>query len=99
MEDDATWQQHWLDLTALPNQCYDVLSGAIGRRFLFNLSEILDGVVEKQWNVERFIVYTAVILQCQKGVRSYHDVRRRMEHCMDLWEMGDCMVLVEDTIK
>eukprot|EP00957_Ditylum_brightwellii_P131375 10019594-Ditylum_brightwellii.AAC.1 len=89
MDDNATWQQHWLDLTVLPNQLYDVPSGAIGRRFLFTLSEILDGVVERRWNVERFIVDTRVILQCQKGVRSYHDVWRRMEHRMDLWEKGD----------
>eukprot|EP00957_Ditylum_brightwellii_P206608 15349189-Ditylum_brightwellii.AAC.2 len=74
-------------------------SGAIGRRFLFTLSEILDGVVERQWNAERFIVYTAVILQRQKGVRSYHDVRRRMKHWMDLWDKGDYTALVEDTIK
>eukprot|EP00957_Ditylum_brightwellii_P194525 14816663-Ditylum_brightwellii.AAC.1 len=41
----------------------------------------------------------AVILQRQKGVKSYHDVRRRIEHRMDLWEKGDCTMLVEDTIK
>eukprot|EP00957_Ditylum_brightwellii_P046960 3564845-Ditylum_brightwellii.AAC.1 len=99
MEDDATWQQHWLDLTALPNQCYDVPSGAIGRGFFFTLLEILDGMVERWWNAERFIVYTAVILQRQKVVRSYHDVQRRMEHQMDLWEKGDYAALVEDTIK
>eukprot|EP00957_Ditylum_brightwellii_P188647 14361304-Ditylum_brightwellii.AAC.1 len=99
MEDNAIWQQHWLDLTALPNQRYDMLLGAIGRWFLFARAEILDGVVERWWNVERFIIYTAVILQHQKGVRSYHDVRRRIEHCMDLWEKGDYKALVDDTIK
>eukprot|EP00957_Ditylum_brightwellii_P157480 11985447-Ditylum_brightwellii.AAC.1 len=99
MEDNVFWQQHWLDLTALPNQRYDMPSGAIGRWFLFALTEILDGVVERQWNAERFIVYMAVTLQRQKGVRSYHGVRRRMEHYMDLWEKGDYKVLVEDTIK
>eukprot|EP00957_Ditylum_brightwellii_P189424 14417812-Ditylum_brightwellii.AAC.1 len=67
MEDNAIWQQHWLDLTALPNQHYDVPSRGIGRQFLFAFSEILDDTVEKWWNAERFIVYTAVILQCQKG--------------------------------
>eukprot|EP00957_Ditylum_brightwellii_P023798 1796026-Ditylum_brightwellii.AAC.1 len=41
----------------------------------------------------------AVILQRQKGVKSYHDVRQRMEHRMDLWEKGDHRMLVEDKIK
>eukprot|EP00957_Ditylum_brightwellii_P203185 15333566-Ditylum_brightwellii.AAC.2 len=41
----------------------------------------------------------AVILQRQKGVRLHHDVQRRMEHCMDLWEKSDYTMLVEDTIK
>eukprot|EP00957_Ditylum_brightwellii_P034312 2602278-Ditylum_brightwellii.AAC.1 len=45
--------------TVLPNQHYDVPSGAIGWWFLFALADILDGVVERRWNVERFIVYMA----------------------------------------
>eukprot|EP00957_Ditylum_brightwellii_P204671 15340358-Ditylum_brightwellii.AAC.1 len=97
--DNKLWQQYWTDLTALPIQYYDVLSGSVGRRFLFMLVEILDGVVERKWNVERFIVFTAVILQQQKGVRSYHNVRQHMEHWMDLWEKADFRALVEDTIK
>eukprot|EP00957_Ditylum_brightwellii_P043809 3322308-Ditylum_brightwellii.AAC.1 len=80
IEDDKIWQQYWLDLTALPNQRYDVPSGAVGRQFLFALADILDGVVERRWNAERFIFYMVVILQCQKGVKSYHNVRQRMEH-------------------
>eukprot|EP00957_Ditylum_brightwellii_P177277 13504733-Ditylum_brightwellii.AAC.1 len=90
---------YWLDLIALPNQCYDVPSGAIGQWFLFALADIFDGVVEMQWNAERFIVYTEVILQHQKGVKSYHNVRWRMKHRVDLWEKGDHKGLVEDTIK
>eukprot|EP00957_Ditylum_brightwellii_P096733 7367239-Ditylum_brightwellii.AAC.1 len=35
----------------------------------------------------------------KQGVRSYKDVRRRMEHRMDLWEKGDYLALVEDTAK
>eukprot|EP00957_Ditylum_brightwellii_P048908 3710482-Ditylum_brightwellii.AAC.1 len=93
------WQQYWLDLTALSNQRYDVPSGSVGRRFLFALADILDGVVERQWNTKRFIVFMALILQCQKGVKSYHNVIQRMEHQMDLWEKGDHRALVEDTIK
>eukprot|EP00957_Ditylum_brightwellii_P186304 14184653-Ditylum_brightwellii.AAC.1 len=57
--DDKDWQQYWRDLTALPSQRYDVLSGSVERRFLVLLAEILDGTVEWKWNLEQFIVFTA----------------------------------------
>eukprot|EP00957_Ditylum_brightwellii_P201125 15324167-Ditylum_brightwellii.AAC.1 len=63
------------------------------------LAKILDSILERKWNLERFIVFTVVILQHQKEVRSYHNVRRWMEHWMDLWEKRYYRALIEDTIK
>eukprot|EP00957_Ditylum_brightwellii_P139328 10618548-Ditylum_brightwellii.AAC.1 len=43
--------------------------------------------------------WSRVILQHQKGFHSYQYDSWHMGHCMDLWEKGNYVTLVEDTIK
>eukprot|EP00957_Ditylum_brightwellii_P093174 7093874-Ditylum_brightwellii.AAC.1 len=78
--DDKAWQGYWEVITALPSQQYDLTSSAVGRRFIFLLTEILGGIVGRKWNSEQVIVYAGVILQH----KTYKDVRRRFKHWMDL---------------
>ena len=42
--------------------------GAVGRRFLLTLIDLLDGVRLRKWNAERFIVFQLVILQRTRAV-------------------------------
>eukprot|EP00957_Ditylum_brightwellii_P174155 13259332-Ditylum_brightwellii.AAC.1 len=39
-----------------------------------------------------------VVLQRIKGTTNSHDIRRRIEHRMDLWEAEEYDQLVEDTM-
>eukprot|EP00957_Ditylum_brightwellii_P198933 15162881-Ditylum_brightwellii.AAC.1 len=40
-----------------------------------------------------------VVLQQIKGTTNSHDIRRRIEHRMDLWEAEEYDQLVEDTLE
>eukprot|EP00957_Ditylum_brightwellii_P004874 371144-Ditylum_brightwellii.AAC.1 len=39
-----------------------------------------------------------VVLQRVKGTNNSHDIRRRIEHRIDLWEAREYGQLVEDTV-
>eukprot|EP00957_Ditylum_brightwellii_P179093 13643464-Ditylum_brightwellii.AAC.1 len=96
--DDKDWQQRWIQLTAVPSKHYDVPKGPVGRRFIEVYAKLMDGCIERLWNSEKFLVFPMVMLQRVKGTNNSHDIRRRIEHCMDLWEAGEYDQLVEDTI-
>jgi hypothetical protein len=49
------------------------------------------------WNSERPLVYVAVILQTAPGVKRARDIRRRLEHRINLWYEGKFTALVDDT--
>ena len=61
--DDAAWQVWWRDLTVITSRHYDTPSWKVGRRFVGTLGEQLQGVRDRLWNSEQFIVYQMVILQ------------------------------------
>ena len=60
---DLVWQAWWRDLAVMPLRCYDTPSGRVGRRFIGTLGEELQGVRDRHWNSERFIVFQTVVLQ------------------------------------
>ena len=59
---DKPWQAYWREIFALLPQRYDVPVGRVGRIFINALAKELEGVVERRWNSERFIVFQAVLL-------------------------------------
>ena len=60
--DDESWQVWWHDLMVMPSRNYNTPSGKVGRRFVGALVKELRGVRDRQWNLERFIVFQTVIL-------------------------------------
>ena len=61
--EDADWQDCWRRLVVFPSQTCDLSKGKVGRLFLEMLSDIIDGILARQWNAERLIVFQLVILQ------------------------------------
>ena len=55
--DDSAWQAWWRDLAVMPSRRYYALSGKVGRRFVRMLGAEMQGVQDRQWNSERFIVF------------------------------------------
>jgi hypothetical protein len=63
ISDDTTWQDYWKRLIVFPGQTYNLPKGKVGKRFLFTLASILDGVKIRKWNSEVFLVFCMVVLQ------------------------------------
>jgi hypothetical protein len=61
-----------------PGQMYDLPKGQVGKRFIYTLSKILDGIQARQRNSERFLVYCMVVLQ--RGGHYYQDIKGNKEH-------------------
>ena len=59
----------------------------------------LQGVRDRLWNSERFIVFQTVTLQRSCHVTASRDIRRRIDKRLDSWEAGSFAMLVEDTLR
>ena len=95
--DNATWKTGCIELALMPERRYDALVGKVGRRFARVLSGKLRGVRSCRWNVERFIVFQAVILKHVRHVTAYHAIRRRIRKNLDAWEVGHHQIMVKET--
>ena len=62
-----------------------------------NLAREIAGVRQRKWNSERFLVYSAVILQTTPGTMRAQDIRKRLTQRMDLWDQGRYDTLVDAT--
>ena len=76
--EDVDWQERWRKVVGLPPQRYNVPNGKIGGLFVKTVAEELQGVTERRWNSERFIVFQSVILQRSREVKKAKDIRRRI---------------------
>ena len=82
-----------------PARRYEAPSGKVGGRFVNVLVRELRGVLDWQWNSERFIVFHMVALQRARHVTASRDIRRRIEKRLDTWEAGQFAMLVEDMLR
>ena len=96
---DGKWQGWWRELAVTPERRYKAPSGKVGRRFVNVLVREMRGVLDRQWNSERFIVFHMVALQRARHVTAYRNIRRRIEKRLDAWEAGHFAMLVEDTLR
>jgi hypothetical protein len=54
--DDKLWQDYWRRLTVSHSLTYDAPSGVVGRRSIDMLAVILEGIISRKWDAERFMV-------------------------------------------
>ena len=99
IRDDAIWQERWKKIVGLPPQRYNAPNGKVGRLFVKEVAEELQGVTKRRWNSERFIVFQAVILQRSGEVKKSQDIRRRIETRLRDWKLGKFDMLVQDTVR
>jgi hypothetical protein len=95
--DDELWQNYWRRLIVYHSLTYDAPSGAVGRRFIDMLAVILEGLISRKWNAERFIVFQMVVLQRTRDVTRAADIKERITKRLDAWERGEFLSLVQMT--
>ena len=59
----------------------------------------LQGVRDRRWNSERFIVFQTVILQRARHVTASHAIWRQIEKRLEAWGGGRHAMLVGDTLR
>ena len=99
IEDNNVWQMRWQLLIIQPGSRYRAPQGAVGWKFVNCLAEELRGDRDRQWNVERPMVFMGVILQTTPGERKAHEIRRRITWCLDLWDIRQNAALCADTVS
>ena len=83
----------------MPSRRYDAPSRKFGRKFVKTLGGELHGVRNRQWNLERFIVFHTVILQLNQHVTAPNTIQRWIGEQLDDCEDGKYGMLVEDTLR
>ena len=96
---DSAWQAWWRDLAVMPSRRYDVPSRKVGRWSVGMLGVKMQGVRDRRWNSERFIVFQTVILQRARHVTASHAIRHRIKKRLDAWGAGKHVMLVGDTLR
>ena len=60
--DGGKWQGWWRDLSVIPPLHYEAPCGKVGRQYVNAFVKELQGVRNRRWNSERFIVFQTVTL-------------------------------------
>jgi hypothetical protein len=77
-----------------------LLKGNVGKRFIYIIAKILDGVKARKWKSEQFIVYSLVILQCGHAtIKSAKTIREHLTSRMDAWDKENAKMLVQGTVR
>jgi hypothetical protein len=95
--DDEEWQNYWRRLIVYHSLTYDAPKGAVGKRFVEELAVIIQGIISRKWNAERFIIFQMVILQRARGVSGSGAIRARIINRLDAWKRGEFLSLVQMT--
>ena len=95
--DDQVWQGYLRRLIPLPTRRYHLPGNQVGKRFLRRLVVELEGVLDRKWNSEKFLIFQIVILQKTKDVKGNAAIGRRISRRLDQWERGEFGSLVRTT--
>ena len=86
--DDAAWKSHWLWLAAQLACWYDMSPGSAGRRFKTILDAKWQGVLNRNWNSDRTLVFAHIFLTKMMRIRRATEIRQRIIKRMDLSDRG-----------
>ena len=74
--DDAKWQKRWKMVVSTSLPLWYAPKGKVGRRFVQLLTSEWRGVRLRQWNLEKPIVFAAVILRMKKDVTAASAIKK-----------------------
>ena len=86
--DNKLWQASWREIVTLLPQRYDVLARRVGCIFIDALAKELEDVEGRRWNIERFIVFQAVVLQRMTDVYQAGDIHQQVKRRIVDWQAG-----------
>lgn len=84
ISNNKLWQDYYNQLIVYPSQTNDAPNGTVGRYFINTLADLMNGVRECKWNMERFILFQIIMLQRSQEVKRVQDIKRRLSHRMEM---------------
>lgn len=81
----SIWDVRWMRAMKLKGKQYSLPQGAIGRRFVSTLAEIIQAVANGVYSSERIFFHCSTILQRETSVTSGSDIRKLISNRIDLW--------------
>ena len=76
---------------------YELPSGQVGARFLNTLTSLTNGIVKREHNSEKMLLFAMVILPRTRSVNKNKTISQRLTDRMDRWDQGHYNFLVDDT--
>ena len=91
--------ERWQSIIQLSGKHYDLPRGPCGRRYIDLLSEEIRHLSRGNYPSDRLIVFSSVVLQRDKLVRTGTDIRRTLNRRMSMWEENKFDLLVQEAIR
>ena len=83
---DSSWHQHWLTIVYHVGRHYSLPGGSVGKKYIpvDLLNQELQHFVSGSYSAERVIVFSSLMLQCDRLVRKGSNIRRLLERCLSM---------------
>jgi hypothetical protein len=94
--EDAMWQRLYNRVAACSLPLYDLPNSRWAHRFLMMLTNLWVGVIQWRWNLERPLVFHAVILCRVRGITHFHNVKPIIWGRLDTWDVARYFALVKE---
>ena len=95
----STWSKHWATVIHHGGRHYSLPGGSVGRKYIDLLNQELQYFVSGSYSAERFIVFSSLMLQCDRLVHKGCDIRRLLDRCMSMWTDSQFDVLLQEAIR
>jgi len=95
--DDPEWQAYHQSLVTYHAHHYD-LPKSLAKQFLTILTDLINGVIKRDHNSEKFLVFIMVILQKQRHIRGSKAIRALIQSRLNSWIKGDYKMLVSSAV-
>ena len=97
VQDDGLWQKYLKRLLPFSPHHYDVPRTSVGKEIISSLAQLLEDIMNRKCNMDKFLVFQMVILQRSPKTTSSSDIKRRLGSRLSLWKEGKFSCLVDDT--
>ncbi len=94
--EDAKWKRLYNRVAACSLPLYNLPNGQWAHRFLMTLTDLWVRAIQRRWNLERPLVFQAVILCCIHGITQFHDIKPIIWGWLDAWDAARYVALVKE---
>ena len=86
---DAFWRRQYKIVVLSKLKLVDLLTGKTSELMINTLTAEFKGVHERKWSSERPLVFLAVMLRQEPGVRKYGEIRQLLASRPKQWNEGN----------